>query len=242
MSDPRLSVVIPCYNEERIIGETAQRLLEVLPRHADRFEIVFANDGSTDKTGDCLQALRQTHACIKVTGYASNRGAGYAMRQGFATARGELIVHMDADLAIDPESVCRESLRRLQVSYIAIASRYAGTPADYPLRRRIPSLFYRSLYGALFQLEIKDAMSGFFGLRRSVLQAIGPLEQDGFEAYLELFAKARACGLSIEEYPERFVHETIAGELSVTATAPRQIAGTLRLWWRLRRAALGRGS
>ena len=117
---------------------------------------------------------------------------------------------------------------------IAIASRYLGTRAQYPLRRRVPSLAYRWIYGALFRLPIHDAMSGFFGLRRSVLAIVAPLEQNGFEAYLELFTKARRHGLSIEEFPEKFVHDMTSGEISVIATAPRQLANTFRLWWRLR--------
>jgi glycosyltransferase involved in cell wall biosynthesis len=231
---PCVSIVIPCYNEERIIARTAERLLEALPRYTKSFEIVFANDGSTDRTDERLKALRKTHACIKVTGYPTNKGAGYAMRKALEITSGDLLLHMDADLAMDLDGVCRETLRRLQHCDIVIASRYLGTRAQYPLRRRVPSLVYRWVYGALFDLPIHDAMSGFFGLRRSVLATIAPLEQNGFEVYLELFTKAKRHGLSIEEFPEKFVHDTTSGEISVMATAPRQLANTFRLWWRLR--------
>jgi len=231
---PRTSIVIPCYNEERIITHTAERLLEVLPCHTESFEIVFANDGSTDRTDERLEELRKTHPCIKVTGYATNKGAGYAMRKAFEIASGDLLLHMDADLAMDLDGVCRKILRRLQHCDIAIASRYLGTRAQYPLRRRVPSLVYRWVYRALFGLLIHDAMSGFFGLRRSVLATIAALEQNGFEVYLELFTKAKRHGLSIEEFPEKFVHDTSSGEISVIATGPRQLANTFRLWWRLR--------
>jgi hypothetical protein len=60
-------------------------------------------------------------------------------------------------------------------------------------------------------LSIQDAMSGFFGMRDSVLQKIKALEMDGCEIYLELFAKAKRRGLKIEEYPEKFVHKTASG-------------------------------
>jgi glycosyltransferase AglD len=234
MNRPQISVLIPCYNEENVIVDTARRLLETLPRVTQSFEIVFANDGSTDGTGELLNELQARHKSIKVTGYQSNKGAGYAFRKALEIANGQLILHMDADLAMEPWNVCRETIHRLQNCDIAIASRYLGTRAEYPLRRRIPSLAYRLLYSLLLGLSIQDAMSGFFGMRYSVLQKIEALEMDGFEIYLELFAKAKRRGLKIEEYPEKFVHKTASGEVSLIATAPRQILNTVRIWWSLR--------
>jgi glycosyltransferase involved in cell wall biosynthesis len=233
MNRPQISILIPCYNEQKVIVETARRLLETLPRLTESFEIVFANDGSTDRTGELLNELQAKYKSIKVTGYQSNKGAGYAFRKALEIANGQLIVHMDADLAMEPWNVCRECIQRLQDCDIAIASRYLGIRAKYPLRRRIPSLVYRWLYRLLFGLSIQDAMSGFFGMQHSVLQKIEALEMNGFEIYLELFAKAKRRGLKIEEYPEKFVHKTASGEISVMAAAPRQILNTFRIWWRL---------
>ena len=235
MNRPQISILIPCYNEEKVIIDTARRLLDTLPRLTENFEIVFANDGSTDRTGELLNELKAKYKSIKVTGYQSNKGAGYAFRKALEIANGQLIVHMDADLAMEPWNVCRECIQRLQNCDIAIASRYLGIRAQYPLRRRIPSLMYRWLYRLLLGLSIEDAMSGFFGMRHPVLQKIEPLEMNGFEIYLELFAKAKRRGLKIEEYPEKFVHKTASGEISVNATAPRQILNTFRIWWRLSR-------
>jgi glycosyltransferase involved in cell wall biosynthesis len=234
MEHPLISVIVPCYNEEYIIVDTARKLLDLLPRFAENFEIIFSNDGSTDRTEELLNELQAKYNRIKVTGYPSNRGAGYAFRKALEIASGRVIVHMDADLAIDPENVCRESIQRLRFCDVAVASRYLGTRAQYPLRRRIPSLLYRCMYRTLLGLSLQDAMSGFFGMRYSVLKKIGSMEMDGFEIYLELFSKAKRNGLKIEEYPERFVHDTRSGEVSVIATAPRQILNTFKIWWKLR--------
>ena len=66
--------------EEKVIIDTA-RLLETLPRLTENFEIVFANDGSADRTGELLNELKAKYISIKVTGYQSNKGAGYAFRK-----------------------------------------------------------------------------------------------------------------------------------------------------------------
>src|SRR6516225_1773168 len=142
MNHPQISVLIPCYNEEKVVVDTAKRLLKILPHLTESFEIVFANDGSTDRTGELLNELHAKYQSIKMTGYQSNKGAGYAFRKALEIANGQLIVHMDADLAMEPWNICRECIQRLQNCDIAIASRYLGTRAQYPQRRRIASLVY----------------------------------------------------------------------------------------------------
>jgi dolichol-phosphate mannosyltransferase len=231
---PRVSVIIPCYNEEATIERNALRLLTVLEKCANAFEAILCNDGSHDHTGEIIHNLAQQHKNIQTVSYDTNRGAGYAFRQGLKVAQGDYLIHMDADLAMDPLEVCTKVVKELRDYDIAIASRYKGIPADYPLRRRIPSAVYRLIFRALLGLPIQDAMSGFFGLRRAVLDVIPRLEMDGFEVYLELFLKAHVNGLTINEVPVKFKHQTESGEVSVWATAPKQLMNTLRVWKRYR--------
>lgn len=227
---PRLSVCIPCYNEAAIIDETAAKLTAILPQLTPSFEIVFCNDGSGDATAERLAALAVADPRIVAAGYVTNRGAGYAFRTAAAQARGEVIVHMDADLAMDPREVVPAVLQGLAQADIVLCSRYKGVSADYPLYRRLPSQAYRLVYRALLGLPIEDAMSGFFGFRRTLLDELPPLTMDGFEVYLELFALAHRRGFRISEVPVRFVHQTESGEVSVWRQGPRQLANTLRVW------------
>jgi glycosyltransferase involved in cell wall biosynthesis len=227
---PHISVLVPCYNEEAIIEATAARLLADIPHCSERFEIVFCNDGSTDDTWRKLQILAQQHETIIAVGYQQNRGAGYAFREALKNARGEYLIHMDADLAMNPLEVCTMVCEQLQSNDIAIGSRYKGTKADYPLRRRIPSHVYSALFRLLFKLPLRDAMSGFFGFRRQILLDIPPLTMDGFEVYLELFAKAHAMGYKLVEVPIKFSHQIDSGEVSVLTHAPRQLINTLKIW------------
>lgn len=233
---PALSVVVPCYNEAPIIERTAKRLLRVLPSLDPSFEVVFCNDGSTDDTWDRLKALSRAHPAIRAEGYADNRGAGHAFRTALRAACGRLVLHMDADLAMDPVAAGRACLDGLRSHDLVFCSRYLGVPARYPLHRRLPSEAYRRLYRALLGVPVQDAMSGFFGLRRAAVDALPPLESDGFEVYLELLVKARRRGLTIAEVPVEFVHQTESGEVSVLRQGPKQLARTLRVW---RRFVLG---
>jgi len=136
---------------------------------------------------------------------------------------------------MDPLEICRRFLAELAACDIVIASRYLGERADYPLRRRLPSRIYGAIFRTLFGITIRDAMSGFFGFRRAILERLPPLESEGFEVYVELFVAASRRGLRVVEIPVKFRHQTESGEVSVLSHAPRQLLNTLRIWWKIRR-------
>jgi len=237
VASPEISVIVPCYNEGAILDESVALAVREIGRVAPSFEIILCNDGSTDDTGAVMDRLAERYSNVRSVGYSQNRGAGYAFRRGLTNATGKVVMHMDADLAMHPRDVCNTLLPLLADHEIAIASRYRGVKAQYPLRRRIPSHIYRAIYRFLLGLPIYDAMSGFFAFRREVLDRIEPLRSDGFEVYLELFLKAKLCGCRIAEVGVEFRHQTESGEVSVLAYAPKQLMNTLRIWRTVRLAS-----
>ena len=102
---PFLSVVIPVYNEAENIGTLCARLLPVLRGLGRSFELIFVDDGSRDQTLELLLAARQANPEIVVRSFARNFGQHAAVTAGFATARGEFIVTLDADLQNPPEEI-----------------------------------------------------------------------------------------------------------------------------------------
>jgi poly-beta-1,6-N-acetyl-D-glucosamine synthase len=102
-----VSVVVPCFNEAAIVEGTVGRVLAALPG----CEVVLCDDGSTDGTGDRLRALAARHEAVRAVGYPANRGAGHAFRTALAASAGRLVLHMDADLAVDPAEAGRRSPR-----------------------------------------------------------------------------------------------------------------------------------
>ena len=229
-----ISVIVPCYNEEKIIARSVATLLEAVSACVSDFEILLSNDGSLDGTFDVIRGLADRHPQVRALGYDVNRGAGHAFRHALPHARGEYVLHMDADLAMEPLEVCQRFLAQFPTCDIVIASRYLGERADYPLRRRLPSRIYGVIFRTLFGIPIRDAMSGFFGFRRTILERLPPLRSDGFEVYVELFVAASRHGLRVVEIPLKFRHQTESGEVSVLRHAPRQLLNTLRIWRKLR--------
>ena len=227
-----ISVVIPCYDEESIIARSYARVKKALELQTRDYEIIIANDGSTDRSAEILRQIAAVDPRFVLIDYPRNRGMGYACRQMYRRASKDLVIQMDADLAMDPEDTVPAFVHELASFDCVVASRYSGIKADYPLRRRIASRGYQMLTLALFGLPLKDTQSGFLGVRKQALQALH-LTADGFEIHVEMYAKLLRAGFSIKEIPIRFVHQTESGEVSVFKAAPKMLVGSLRIRYAL---------
>lgn len=101
---PLLSIVVPCYNEEKLLERSIAQVLQ-LRSDVDNLEIVIVNDCSKDRSGEIAQSLASRHDCIKYIAHQFNQGKGAALRTGFEQATGEIICVHDADLEYDPQDL-----------------------------------------------------------------------------------------------------------------------------------------
>lgn len=109
-----LSVVIPCYNEEQVIREMHDRLLAALDKVPEiDLEILYIDDGSRDSTLDILRELQRTDQRVRIVSFSRNFGQQTALTAGIASASGDAVVLIDADLQ-DPPEVILEMLERWQ--------------------------------------------------------------------------------------------------------------------------------
>lgn len=100
-----ISVVIPCYNEEQGLQELYRRLCAVLEPITAQFELLFVDDGSTDRSMDILKELHAQDRRVKVIHFRKNFGKAQALSHGFLNCRGEKVVTIDADLQDFPEEI-----------------------------------------------------------------------------------------------------------------------------------------
>jgi dolichol-phosphate mannosyltransferase len=106
-----LSVVVPCFNEQEVLGETHRRLVSVLEKLALSFEIVYVDDGSTDSTPHLLRQLQASDGRVRVVRLSRNFGHQNAITAGLQHSSGNAIVVIDADLQ-DPPEVIGEFVQR----------------------------------------------------------------------------------------------------------------------------------
>lgn len=102
---PHLSVVIPAFNERECIADCVREVRDALGRIGQSFEIIVADDGSTDGTREILRQLKANVPKLRVLLLARHCGQTAAMDAGFRHARGEMVVTLDADLQNDPEDI-----------------------------------------------------------------------------------------------------------------------------------------
>jgi len=117
----KLSIVIPCYNEEKVLHETNSRLIALISSWITRalindYEIIYINDGSQDNTLTILKQLAANNKNIKVISFSGNFGHQAALTAGLHYASGDATVSMDADLQ-DPPEVIEEMLDKFHEGF-----------------------------------------------------------------------------------------------------------------------------
>jgi glycosyltransferase involved in cell wall biosynthesis len=204
---PRVSVVVPTLNEERNIAWVLERLPDLVD------EVILVDGRSTDRT---LEVARAARPDIRVV-LETQPGKGAALRAGFAAARGEYIVMIDADGSMDPGEIERFVAALRSGCDFVKGSRFAeggGTVDMSPIRR----LGNGALCGALnvlYRTNFTDLCYGFIGFRRERLTALR-LDSQGFEIETEMIARAVVASLRISEVPS-FEAERRYGESNLSA-------------------------
>ena len=167
------------------------------------WEYILVDDGSTDDSLAQARALLDDHANCRLTHYPVNRGRGYALRRGFAGARGKYIISTESDLSWG-EEIFRALYDRLVLdgSDIVIASvhRPGGGYENVPGSRRGLSYFGNIVMRWSFGGDLTMLSGMTRGYRREVIESLH-LEANRKEIHLEIIAKARALGYRIVEIP-----------------------------------------
>ena len=204
---PRLSLVIPAYNEARRLPDTLRALHDYCRRWAFLFEVIIVVEPSTDETLALAQASAKTFPQLKVIGNRVHRGKGFAVRTGMLASAGELVFFTDADLStplyeIDRALAVFGSARDL---HIIVGNRQHPDSEIIRhqswVRERMGKTF-NALVRWLAGIEIRDTQCGFKGFRQVASRAIFERQKtDGFSFDVEVLLLAKALGFGVKEIP-----------------------------------------
>ena len=100
-----ISVVIPLYNEEESLPELTEWIERVMDANGFSYEIIFVNDGSSDRSLDVIKRLAARNAAIHAVSFSRNYGKSPALDTGFRRAKGDVVITMDADLQDSPDEI-----------------------------------------------------------------------------------------------------------------------------------------
>jgi dolichol-phosphate mannosyltransferase len=202
---PELTVVVPTFNEGPNVPIVVERMARVLAGVA--WEIIFVDDDSPDGTAAIAKALGDHDARVRCIRRVGRRGLAGACIEGMLASNARFVAVMDADLQHD-EALLTEMLSRLRGGQydLVVGSRYlADANADGLSRPRLVSSRLAGIVSrGILGIEATDPMSGFFMLRRQLLETIAPrLSTQGFKILADILTSAPGR-LRVSEVPYRF--------------------------------------
>ena len=149
-----LSIVVPVFNEEESVGPLCEALHGALAGLGRSYEVLLVDDGSVDATWDRLCAAADRYPHLRLIRFRRNFGQTAAMSAGFAHARGEVVVTLDADLQNDPRDIPL-LLERMRPG-VDVVSGWRRDRKDTFLNRRLPSMLANGLISRITGVALHD--------------------------------------------------------------------------------------
>jgi glycosyltransferase involved in cell wall biosynthesis len=196
----QVSIIVPVYNQEKNVATSLARIRKVLDSTLLSYEIVVVDDGSLDHTLEVLR--KEERADTRIISYAPNMGKGYAVKTGILQSRGDIVIFIDGDLDITPDSI-KDYVKELENCHLVIASkRHPSSMVDAPASRKLLSRAFNLIVRIGTGIRVKDTQSGLKAGQGNVLRRIFKvmlIKRYAFD--VELLAIATSLNLNIQEMP-----------------------------------------
>jgi len=199
----KFSIVVPVYNEEGSAPRLHVSLTGVMRALGEPYEIVFVDDGSSDRSPEILRKIHEGDPCVRIVTLRRNFGQTPALKAGFDAARGEVIIAMDGDLQHDPAEI-PSFVEKLGEGF-DIVSGWRAERKDRWLSRRLPSRIANWAMAKLSGVPLHDFGTTFKAYRREIIKDL-PLygELHRFIPALAAGAGARIAEIPVSNPPRQF--------------------------------------
>jgi dolichol-phosphate mannosyltransferase len=203
---PLVSIIIPTYNEKENVFALIDTIHNAFNATA-LYEVIFVDDSSPDGTAEAIFNLASKYPFLRVVLRPAKMGLGSAIVSGIQHASADSLIVMDADLQHPPELLPKILNKLIEGYDLVIASRKVkgGSIVGWSLYRQVISKFATILSHLVIPQTriVKDPLSGFFGLKKSVLQGVA-ITSSGYKILLEIIVKGKYQ--SIFELPFTFIN------------------------------------
>ncbi|PWS31248.1 glycosyltransferase family 2 protein [Pedobacter paludis] len=165
-----ISVVVPLFNEDESLPELTAWIAKVMNDNNFSYEIVLVDDGSTDKSWEVIESLREQNEAIKGIKFRRNYGKSAALNVGFEATQGDVIITMDADLQDSPDEI-PELYRRIKEEKLDLISGWKKKRYD-PITKTIPTKLFNAATRKMSGIELNDFNCGLKAYRSDVIKTI----------------------------------------------------------------------
>lgn len=172
----KLSIVVPCYNEEEGIKYFYEEILKVSKNLKVRLELIFVNDGSKDKTLEEIKKITSKNDWVKYISFSRNFGKEAAMLAGLKNATGDYLTVMDCDLQDPPELLSKMIYYIEEEGYDIVGTRRVDRKGEPPIRSFFAKCFYK-LINKMSKVEMVDGARDYRLMTRQVVDNILELKE-----------------------------------------------------------------
>lgn len=202
---PKVSVLVPCFNEENAICETVEKLDAALAPLED-FEIITINDGSSDRTLEILGTLKARFPRLRVVDHDRNRGYGAALKTGMRHATSEMIAITDADGTYPVSDLPR--LVSMAGNFDMVVGARTGANVTYSRIRKIPKYFLHAWVNWIVNQRIPDINSGMRVFRKAMAQKFVRVLPNGFSFTITITISSLRNNYRVHFEPIDYYHRT----------------------------------
>jgi glycosyltransferase involved in cell wall biosynthesis len=210
MNKPEISIIIPTYCEEgNIIPLHSKLIFELTQLKISDFEIIYVNDGSTDKSLDKIKDLVTQDSRVKYIHFSRNFGHQNALRAGLDFATGNAVISMDADLQHPPELIAT-LLNHWREGFQVVYTKRKNT-SDLSLFKKLTSTLFYKLVNYLSETKLEEGTADFRLLDRSVVEALKKFKENN------LFYRGIVPGIGFKQISVEYTpHERFSGKTKYT--------------------------
>ncbi|MHC1636469.1 MAG: dolichyl-phosphate beta-glucosyltransferase [Candidatus Methanospirareceae archaeon] len=207
MEEMEISLVLPAHNAAGRIEEAVKRAKEALAKISHSFEIIIAEDGSSDGTDKIAERIAAEEPSVTHLHSDERLGRGEALRRAFKHAKGKILAYMDVDLSTDIKHLEEliNSVRREGYDFATGSRMLEGSEVRRGFKRRVMSRLFNFLVRKILASRIRDHQCGFKSFRKDALMdIIEDIEDSHWFWDTELLIRAQRRGYRVKEFPIRW--------------------------------------
>jgi len=206
-----ISIIVPLYNEEESLPKLFEWIERVMKEHNYTFEVIFVNDGSTDRSWNVIEKLQQQSQFVRGIKFRHNYGKSPALYCGFMAAKGDVVITMDADLQDSPDEIPELYSMIINDNY-DLVSGWKKKRYDSKFTKNIPSKLYNATARKVTGLKLHDMNCGLKAYKNEVVKNIEVFgEMHRYIPFLAKIAGFTNIGEKVVEHRKRQFGETKFG-------------------------------